>query len=93
VIVVDTNIIVYMTFETPQSNQVALLHKKNPNEHRIGPHHTMELLATSMCSSYDCEFIALADQLNTMLITYDKLILKEFPEIAIKPEGYLAQLK
>jgi predicted nucleic acid-binding protein len=125
-----------MTFETPQSNQVGLLHKKNSNwqvpvlwkseflnvvalyfrkniisfkeayeaidyahrligvnEHRIGPHTTMELIATSMCSSYDCEFIALAGQLNTRLITYDKLILKEFPEIAINPENYLAQLK
>jgi predicted nucleic acid-binding protein len=51
----------------------------------------IELIASSPCSAYDCEFVALAKALNTNLITYDKQILTEFPSIALRPEDYLAQ--
>lgn len=47
------------------------------------------LIQKSNCSAYDCEFVALALRLNTHLITYDKKILDEFPEVAVKPEQYL----
>ena len=47
------------------------------------------LIQKSKCSAYDCEFVALALRLNTHLITYDKKILNEFPEVAVKPEQYL----
>ncbi len=47
------------------------------------------LIQKSKCSAYDCEFVALALRLNTHLITYDKKILSEFPEVAVKPEQYL----
>lgn len=53
----------------------------------------MTLIEKSSCSSYDCEFIALAQNLGTKLITYDKKILFEFPSIALKPEDYLTQFK
>lgn len=43
----------------------------------------------STCSSYDCEFIALADELNVQLVTFDKQICKEFPDIAIHPESFV----
>ena len=43
----------------------------------------------STCSSYDCEFVALADELNVQLVTFDKQICKEFPDIAIQPETFV----
>jgi predicted nucleic acid-binding protein len=39
----------------------------------------------SDCSSYDCEFISLAEDLDIKLITMDKQILRSFPERSAKP--------
>ncbi len=39
----------------------------------------------SDCSSYDCEFISLAEDLDTKLITMDKQNLRSFPERCAKP--------
>src|SRR6056297_3434053 len=38
----------------------------------------------SDCSSYDCEFISLAEDLDIKLITMDKQILRSFPERTAK---------
>lgn len=43
----------------------------------------LELVGRSSCSAYDCEFVALAQQLNTQLVTQDKKILRDFPDISI----------
>ena len=43
----------------------------------------------SDCSSYDCEFISLAEDLDTKLITMDKQILRSFPERCAKPSDVL----
>ena len=50
----------------------------------------LSLLAASNCSAYDCEFVALAHQLKVPLVTYDKKILREFPETAVFPQKFLA---
>ena len=39
----------------------------------------------SDCSSYDCEFVSLAEDLELKLITMDKKILRSFPERSAKP--------
>ena len=52
------------------------------NEYEIPSAHIMHLVNSSNCSSYDCEFIALARHLHTPLITADKKILREFPDTA-----------
>jgi predicted nucleic acid-binding protein len=43
----------------------------------------LDLVASSNCSAYDCEYVALAKEFNINLVTSDKKILKEFPDIAI----------
>ncbi len=43
----------------------------------------LELVRDSGCSAYDCEFIALAMQLDTTLVTADKKVLRTFPTRAI----------
>ncbi|NOY84674.1 MAG: type II toxin-antitoxin system VapC family toxin [Nitrospirae bacterium] len=58
-------------------------------EYQVSSAHVMKLLYTGNCSAYDCEFVALAQHLNTHLITTDKKILKEFPDIAKSVDSYL----
>jgi len=60
------------------------------HEYEISSAHIMQLVKTSQCSAYDCEFIALAQYLDAPLISADKMILREFPEITQTAESYLA---
>jgi predicted nucleic acid-binding protein len=52
------------------------------NEYEVPSAHIMQMVNTSRCSSYDCEFVALAGYLGVRLMTADKTLLREFPEIA-----------
>jgi len=49
----------------------------------------LKLVTKSDCSAYDCEFVALAEQLDTKLVTQDRKILRNFPEIALSLESCL----
>lgn len=51
----------------------------------------LRLVESSNCSAYDCEFVALAMRMNAKLVTADKKILKEFPEIAMTLAQALAK--
>ncbi len=42
----------------------------------------LALVRDSDCSAYDCEFIALAAQLQTRLVTMDRKLLRGFPDRA-----------
>jgi predicted nucleic acid-binding protein len=42
----------------------------------------LQLVNSSYCSAYDCEFIAAAQQLNLSLFTEDRALLAAFPAIA-----------
>ena len=52
------------------------------NEYEVPSAQIMQLVNSSKCSAYDCEFVALAQYLDVPLITADKTILREFPGIA-----------
>lgn len=60
------------------------------NEFEVNSTQVLSLVSDSSCSSYDCEFVALADDLDIQLVTFDKKILKEFPEIGVSPEEFIA---
>jgi predicted nucleic acid-binding protein len=60
------------------------------HEYEISSAHIMQLVNSSQCSAYDCEFVALAQYLDVPLITSDKKILNEFPNIAIPVNSYIA---
>lgn len=44
----------------------------------------LELASQSGCPAYDCEFVALAIDLGINLITTNKRVLKQFPDVAIQ---------
>ncbi|MEJ2084112.1 MAG: type II toxin-antitoxin system VapC family toxin [Acidobacteriota bacterium] len=45
----------------------------------------------SRCSAYDCEFVALANELGVPLVTLDREIIEAFPQVAISPQRFLEQ--
>ncbi len=49
----------------------------------------MELVANSSCTAYDCEFVAIARERRVSLVTADRQILREFPEIAVSLKDFL----
>lgn len=53
------------------------------NEYDVPSLDVLRLIETSECSAYDCEFVALAKRNNTILVTEDKKILKQFPKITM----------
>ena len=59
------------------------------NEFEVNSTQVMSFVADSSCSAYDCEFVALADDLNIKLVTFDKKITREFPKIAISPQEFV----
>jgi len=59
-------------------------------EYEVTSHQVLNLVATSTCSAYDCEFVALAQDLDIPLITTDKQILEQFPGNAISLEEFVS---
>lgn len=52
-------------------------------EFEVDSRAVLELVQSSDCSAYDCEFIALATKLNTKLVTMDGKLLRAFPARAV----------
>jgi predicted nucleic acid-binding protein len=51
----------------------------------------LELAEGSGCSAYDCEFAAVAQDLEISLVTVDGQLLKAFPLLAIHPRAFVAR--
>lgn len=60
-------------------------------EYEVVSSQVLQLAAKSGCSAYDCEFVALAQDLGVPLVTVDKQVLAQFSEVAISPEAYLTR--
>lgn len=58
---------------------------------QITPSHAkiLDLILESDCTAYDCEFVALARQLDIKLVTADKQLLDRFPECAISLKEFV----
>jgi len=124
-IVVDTNVLVYLLLRGPRTGQAEILRRQErqwaapplwrsefrnvltgylrrdlldlpravalmeeaelilaAHEERVSTEHVLPLVSTSRCTSYDCEFVAAAQQLGVPLITEDRVILAAFPDLA-----------
>ncbi len=60
---------------TLQQEAEELLHN---HEFDIPSLQVLSLVSRSSCSAYDCEFVAVAQQLGTQLVTQDKKIIKNW---------------
>ena len=52
------------------------------NEMSVESRSVLQLVRDSRCSAYDCEFVALAQQLDVILYTMDAPVLAAFPNTA-----------
>ena len=50
--------------------------------HHVDSASVLRLVEGSRCSAYDCEFVALARQLGTRLVTADRRLAAAFPQDA-----------
>ncbi len=50
----------------------------------------LELALRSGCSSYDCEYVALAEELGVPLISSDRKLAKAFPKVVQSPAEFAA---
>ena len=130
-IVVDTNVVVYLALDTPQKQLAQRILDADPDwrvpflwryefrnaaaqhmrsggltlqgaldavesaerllsgkERSVDSALVMRLVANSGLSAYDCEFVALAQTLGVVLVTWDRRIRREFPEIAVSPDAF-----
>ena len=72
-----------LTFEDAcaiQSHAEALI---AANEYPVDSLDVLHLTNSSGLSAYDCEFVALAQQLGVPLVTTDKKLLRAYPAVAI----------
>lgn len=58
-------------------------------EYEVNSYHVLNLVASSTCSAYDCEFVSLAQDLDVPLVTVDTQILRQFPSTAIPLEAFI----
>ncbi len=58
-------------------------------EYAVASMDVLALVNASTCSAYDCEFVALAQDLGVPLVTVDKQILREFPNVAVSLDAFV----
>jgi len=58
------------------------------NEYAVSSSKVFYLVNQSNCSAYDCEFVALAQDLHIPMLTMDKKILKYFPQTAFRLDQF-----
>lgn len=59
-------------------------HQVMPSAERV-----LDLISESNCTAYDCEFVALSQQLSIQLVTADKRLLNQFPRLAVSLENFV----
>jgi predicted nucleic acid-binding protein len=59
-------------------------------EYAVASHQVLLLAEQSGCSAYDCEFVSLAQDLGTRLVTADRPVLAAFPAVAVAPAAFAA---
>jgi predicted nucleic acid-binding protein len=60
-------------------------------EYQVSSGRVLELAARSKCTGFDCEYVALAQDLDVPLVTADAQILKAFPKTAVSLEKFARQ--
>jgi len=79
-----------MSLEAAREIMDEALSLMTSQEYEVVSAHVLNLAARSSCTAYDCEFVALAQDLGVSLVTVDKQVLEQFPDTAVSLDKYLA---
>lgn len=79
----------WLTLEESQQIMTSALELMETQEYEVDSDRVLRLAAGSNCSAYDCEFVALAQELGISLVTVDKQILKDFPALAVSLANFV----
>lgn len=60
-------------------------------EYAVDSARVLSLAHRSGCSAYNSEFVALAEELGTRLVSNDGAVLRAFPTIAVPLQGFAAK--
>ena len=58
------------------------------HEFTVPTEQILKLVLASDCTAYDCEYVALAQDLGVPLVTADKQVLRAFPKDAVSLEKF-----
>ena len=58
------------------------------HEYGVVTHRVLELATRSGCTAYDCEFVAVAQDLGVDLVTADQQMLAAFPSTAVAMDAF-----
>ena len=78
-----------LTLETAQQIMNEAVSLMQGREYEVASSRVLALAAGSTCSAYDCEFVALAQDLGVPLVTVDKQVIGQFPAVAVALEDYV----
>lgn len=75
----------------PRAKQILKDALDTLESHQVAPSSdlVLDLITESNCTAYDCEFLALARQLDVPLVTADKQLLLRFPSLATSLEAFV----
>lgn len=59
-------------------------------EYQVPSNEVLALVKASGCSAYDCEFVALAKEMEVPLITTDKKLIKAFPSVVTHLKNFVS---
>jgi predicted nucleic acid-binding protein len=62
-------------------------------EYSVNARKVLELACRTKCSAYDCEYVALAQDLKVPLVTTDRQVLNAFPKTAVSLEQFARKKK
>lgn len=60
-------------------------------EFSVPAERVLPLVAASPCSAYDCEYVALAQELGVPLVTSDRQVIRAFGDVAVTPAEFIAR--
>ena len=72
-----------LSFERVCAIQLEAESLMDADEYDVTSEDVLPLVRDSNCSAYDCEYIALALELETRLVTADRQLLRAFPALTV----------
>jgi predicted nucleic acid-binding protein len=80
----------WLSLEAGQQIMTEALGLMEDQEYEVDSDQVLKLVTLSSCSAYDCEFVALAQELGVSFVTVDKQLLSDFPKVAVALATYVS---